>query len=176
MTCGRCGLSVRLRGPRLNLDRCPRCFAFAGVSVPLNEGRLPVVLGGSLSATLPLTPTATAAGASTPTASSGGFGHLVVCTHQDGPVTVITVQGKLDIASERCLAKALERAADLGCERMVIDLRALEFIDGVGLKALLRARERAIDDGHDLVLVKGPANVQRMFELTDTLDLFRFEP
>jgi hypothetical protein len=35
MNCPRCGMSVRLRAPYLLPDRCPRCAARSGVSVPL---------------------------------------------------------------------------------------------------------------------------------------------
>jgi hypothetical protein len=35
MNCPRCGLSVRLRADYLTLERCPRCLAKAGISVPM---------------------------------------------------------------------------------------------------------------------------------------------
>jgi anti-sigma B factor antagonist len=163
MTCSRCGLSLRLRGVRLRLDRCPRCFAFAGVSVPLQKGDLSVLLGGAAEGRLPPR-----------RGDQASFGHLVVCTEHAGEFTSVTLQGKLDIASERCFEQALRRAWDMGCERMVIDLSELEFIDAVGVKALLRARQYALELGHQLCLMRGPPNVHRMFELTGTLDLFTF--
>ena len=104
----------------------------------------------------------------------GSFGHLIVCTEQYGEDTVITLQGKLDIASEPCFESALRRAWGIGGTRMVIDLSELEFIDAIGLKALLRTRERILERGRQLFLLKGPPNVQRIFELTGTLELFTF--
>ncbi len=35
MKCSRCGLSVRLRAAYLALERCPRCLAREGISVPM---------------------------------------------------------------------------------------------------------------------------------------------
>lgn len=35
MNCPRCGMSVRLQAPYLLPDRCPRCAARSGISVPL---------------------------------------------------------------------------------------------------------------------------------------------
>src|SRR5205085_2183229 len=35
MTCPRCGLSVQLRASYLTLERCPRCIAKRGVSMPM---------------------------------------------------------------------------------------------------------------------------------------------
>jgi anti-sigma B factor antagonist len=176
MTCGRCGLSLRLQGSPLNLDRCPRCFAFAGVSVPLRQRRSPMALGGTalLGAAPPIEP----AGGESPHGterSPTAFGYLIVSTQQHGSATVVTLHGKLDLASEHCFDKAIRRACQLCGERLVIDLTALEFLDGIGLKALLRARRSSLEHGKELVLVKGPPNVQRMFELTDTLDLFSFD-
>jgi anti-anti-sigma factor len=176
MTCGRCGLSLRVRGSRLNLDRCPRCFAFAGVSVHLSQIRSPMALGGTTLLGPPpeMDPVAEQSPPVTDRRPSG-FGYLIVSTQQHGSATVVTLRGKLDLASEHCFEKAIRRACELGDERLVIDLTALDFLDGVGLKALLRARERSLEYGQELVLVKGPPNVQRMFELTDTLDLFSFD-
>jgi hypothetical protein len=36
MNCSRCGLSVQLRASYLLLERCPRCLARTGVSVPMH--------------------------------------------------------------------------------------------------------------------------------------------
>jgi anti-anti-sigma factor len=169
MTCGRCGLSLRQRdAPRiapLHLDRCPRCFAFAGVSVPLHAGgRLSSLVGEAPKQERP------AKALHRPLQ----FGHLVVCSEQFGDGILISLQGKLDIASEGCFDRALARAWEMGCTRMVIDLSELEFLDAVCLKALLRVREHTLESGHDLLLMRGPPNVQRMFELTGTTDLFTF--
>ena len=35
MSCTHCGLTVRLRAPYLLLERCPRCLARRGISVPM---------------------------------------------------------------------------------------------------------------------------------------------
>jgi anti-sigma B factor antagonist len=163
MTCTRCGLSLRLRGAPPSLDRCPRCFAFAGVSVPLRDRSVS-----------PLTSGATPVAASVPPAPTPAFGHLVVSTERFGEATVIALQGKLDIASERCLEQALRRALATSCTEIVIDLRGLEFIDAAGMKVLLNARDHMVECGSRLFLTPGPSGVQRMFQLTGTLDLFSF--
>ena len=48
-------------------------------------------------------------------------------------------------------------------------------MDSTGLQALLRARERAGSASHELSLRRGPHQVQRVFELTRTVDAFSFE-
>lgn len=102
------------------------------------------------------------------------FGHLVVSIAHSGEATVLALQGKLDIASERCLEQALRRAWAAGCSEMVIDLSGLEFIDAAGMKVLLMAREYMLEHGSRLSLTPGPPGVQRMFQLTGTIELFSF--
>jgi anti-sigma B factor antagonist len=109
-----------------------------------------------------------------PATTNTTFGHLVVSTAHSGQATVLSLQGKLDIASERCLEQALRRAWVVGCTEMVIDLSGLEFIDAAGMKVLLLAREYMLEHGTRLFLAPGPPCVQRMFQLTGTLELFSF--
>ncbi len=163
MTCARCGLSLRLRGRPLSLDRCPRCFAFAGVSVPLDGATAAMLPSGAAPQLAP-----------PPSRPNPAFGHLVVSTQRSGSATVIALEGKLDIASERCLEQALRRAWTAGCTELIIDLTRLDFIDATGMKVLLRARDHMLSAGSRLFLTPGPPTVQRIFQLTGTLDLFSF--
>jgi anti-sigma B factor antagonist len=174
MTCARCGLSLRLHGARLNLDRCPRCFAFAGVSVPLRASTVSMLPSPPAPAPelLP-SPSGPAPDPPAP-ATAASFGHLVVSTEYYADATVIALHGKLDIASQSCLDQALRRAYATGSREILIDLRELEFIDATGMKVLLRAREYTLEHGTRLFLTPGPPTVQRMFQLTGTLGLFSF--
>jgi stage II sporulation protein AA (anti-sigma F factor antagonist) len=105
----------------------------------------------------------------------GPFGHLMVVMERRSDAVVLTLHGRLDIASERCFELALGRARAEGCRRLVIDLSALEFIDYRGLQALLRARRDSLASGHGLSLLRGPAAVQRLFEVTGLVRMFSFE-
>jgi anti-sigma B factor antagonist len=59
---------------------------------------------------------------------------------------VITVRGELDVATCPELASALAtQAADR--RSILLDLRSTEFMDSIGLRLLLDARERAGRDG-----------------------------
>ena len=55
---------------------------------------------------------------------------------------------------------------------VVLDLRELTFLDSCGLARLLAARRRARRAGHRLVLVRGPAAVQRLFALSAVDEAF----
>jgi anti-anti-sigma regulatory factor len=52
----------------------------------------------------------------------------------------------------------------------VLDLRELAFIDCCGIHAIIRAGIRARQAGRRLVLVRVPANVDRMLALTGSAD------
>jgi anti-anti-sigma factor len=73
-----------------------------------------------------------------------------------GELDLSTV-GKVDDELERC-----ERAAGI----VLLDLSKLTFLDSTGLRCVVRADERAREDGRRLVVVKGPEAVQRVFEIT----------
>jgi stage II sporulation protein AA (anti-sigma F factor antagonist) len=90
-------------------------------------------------------------------------------------VTIVALDGELDLASAPELERELLRAEAEGARRIVIDLANLGFMDSTGLQSLLRARERARSNAYELKLRRGPHQVQRVFELTKTVDAFTFE-
>ena len=91
---------------------------------------------------------------------------LEVTTENGAEGILIRLRGELDLASAKELETALERVRVQAPARTVVDLRGLGFIDSTGLSALVGADERAREDGRDLLLVRGPAPVQRVFEIT----------
>ena len=101
---------------------------------------------------------------------------LVVDSNTNHDVTILTLSGELDLASTPILERELSAVEATRPRRVVIDLARVGFMDSTGLQALLRARERASANGaHELLLRRGPHQVQRVFELTKTIDAFRFE-
>lgn len=90
--------------------------------------------------------------------------------------TVLALAGELDIASAPILEKAVDELDPVDASpRLVLDLSEVTFMDSTGLRALLVARQQAGESGRDLVLRPGPRQVQRVFELSGTLDRFQFE-
>ena len=102
-------------------------------------------------------------------------GQLVVDTRTDRGTIVLSLQGELDLTSAPVFERELRNAESAGPSRVVIDLAGLEFMDSTGLRALLLARELAHSDGYALMLRRGPRQVQRVLELTKTVDAFAFE-
>jgi anti-sigma B factor antagonist/stage II sporulation protein AA (anti-sigma F factor antagonist) len=83
---------------------------------------------------------------------------------------VIGVRGELDLASSPALEQELERGAAATAEVVIVDLRNLEFMDSTGLSVLVRAHQRATDNGQRFGVVRGPQQVQRLLSLTGVAD------
>lgn len=102
-------------------------------------------------------------------------GGLVIDRRAESGRQVVTLQGELDLTSAPELERELQAAESSQPERLVIDLSGVEFMDSTGLRTLLQARERALSQGHELALRRGPRQVQRVLELTRTDEVFEFE-
>jgi len=83
---------------------------------------------------------------------------------------VLAVSGELDLAAASSLEEELDRALSSGSQRIVVDLKSLEFIDSTGLSVLVRAHQRAQESGLELGLVNPGAQVERLLSLTGLTD------
>ena len=93
--------------------------------------------------------------------------HFRVEVQNHDRAAVIAVAGELDLASSPALEEELDRvAATEDLELVVIDLRELEFMDSTGLSVLIRAHQRAEEQGRRFGLVKGSQQVERLLSLT----------
>jgi anti-sigma B factor antagonist len=82
--------------------------------------------------------------------------------------------GELDLATVEQLQHNLDELINAGYTRIVIDLRGVEFLDSTALHALIAAHTRAQQDGWTLEIIPATPAVQRIFELTSTLDRLPF--
>ena len=85
---------------------------------------------------------------------------------------IVVPAGELDLATAERLEAEVGELRDAGFEAIVVDLRQLTFIESTGLRVLLTLRNTARRADHRLVLVRGPRQVQRVFEMTATQGLF----
>jgi anti-anti-sigma factor len=102
-------------------------------------------------------------------------GELVVNIRRDAESVVVGLTGELDLATAETFERHLREAESTRPARLIVDLAALGFMDSTGLQTLLRARESAIATEYELLLRRGPHQVQRVFELTRTDEVFNFE-
>jgi anti-anti-sigma factor len=87
----------------------------------------------------------------------------------------LILKGELDLVSAEVLEAAIdELCAEKGIQRMTIDMRGLAFIDSTGMRTLMSTSARCRALGCELLLIPGPSNVQRPFELTGLVDVLPF--
>jgi anti-anti-sigma factor len=84
---------------------------------------------------------------------------------EDGGVR-LELAGELDISSAPVLEEALGRIEADQPSLLLVDLRALDFMDSTGLRTLVSANQRARTQGRRLAIVRGPEQVDRIFSVT----------
>jgi anti-sigma B factor antagonist len=82
--------------------------------------------------------------------------------------------GALDLATAPALDKQLAELRAAGFRALVLDLRALTFMDSTGLRTVLSWDKAARSDGFTLAIVPGAPQIQRVFELTRTTERVTF--
>jgi anti-anti-sigma factor len=83
---------------------------------------------------------------------------------RDGATATVAILGELDIATAPRFTQALE-SLEPGYELLVVDLSRCTFFASSGISILLEVNHREAQDGFELVVVKAPSDVQRMFDL-----------
>ena len=101
-------------------------------------------------------------------------GKLLITHERSHEVHTIRLFGELDLASTAELETKLARAEAKGPEEIILDLSGLTFIDSTGIALVLAAESRSSADSHRLTLRRGPAAVQRVFEICAIEDLLPF--
>ena len=92
-----------------------------------------------------------------------------------GTTAVIALTGELDVAGSELVEREMVRVvADFEVGTVVLDLSRLGFMDSTGLRLVVLADARAREAGHDLVLVRGRPDVQRVFAITRMEDRLTF--
>jgi len=91
---------------------------------------------------------------------------LQVETRNGAVDVLLSVRGEVDLSTAPELEGALQRARPPERGSLIVDLRAVTFLDSSGLALLLRHDGKVRVSGRRLIVVKGPPFVQRAFELT----------
>jgi anti-sigma B factor antagonist len=86
---------------------------------------------------------------------------------------VVRLAGEPDVRVAGDVAAIVEELLDARFPRVVVDLRALRFLDSSGLHMLVAARSAERRQAA-VSLVRGPGNVERVLALTGTESRFTF--
>jgi anti-anti-sigma factor len=93
--------------------------------------------------------------------------------HPDGERVRLAPAGELDLATAGQVGDALSAAA-ADFKEVVLDLRAVRFMDSSGLRLILLADAESRRDGFSFSLIEGPPAVQRIFSVAGVLDRLEF--
>lgn len=93
-------------------------------------------------------------------------------SRQVGTTWELSVRGELDLVTAPALAEAGGLALSTAPERLLIDLREVEFLDSSALHVLIELRERATAVGVDVVLARPSGAAGRVFVVAGVSDLF----
>ena len=96
------------------------------------------------------------------------------CTNGGLDAARVYVGGELDIATTPQLTKAFA-SLEPGYDTLVVDLSRCTFFASSGISILLQQSQRAKEEGFELVVIKAPAEVQRMFDLAGLEDKLTFQ-
>jgi anti-anti-sigma factor len=98
---------------------------------------------------------------------------FAVEAHTHRRTALVALRGELDLLTVSKVAEVVEdlepRAG--GVRHVVLDLRGLTFMDVAGLKELIRQKEFARSNRHNLAVVRGTPPIQRVLELTGVEDM-----
>lgn len=96
---------------------------------------------------------------------SDGTPRLKVEVRDDADSAHVVFDGELDLATVGIAEEAI-KAARSGSKPLVLDLRKLRFLDSSGLRLILMSAGSSDEGGSRVFVVRGPAQVDRVFELT----------
>jgi anti-anti-sigma factor len=98
-------------------------------------------------------------------------GGLEVEVFPERDCVIVAPRGEIDLATVDRIRDRLNELEGGGFRCIVLDLRQVTFIDSTGVKLVL---EEVKKDGIDFALIPGPAQAQRIFEITGLLKHVRF--
>lgn len=103
---------------------------------------------------------------------AGSKQHLFnVSSEHHGHAAHLCLSGELDLATSPILERSLAGAESNGNTAIVVDLERVTFIDVSGLRAFVGAADRASRSGRTFSMIKAPAVVRRLLQITGTTHL-----
>jgi anti-sigma B factor antagonist len=83
---------------------------------------------------------------------------------------VVAPRGEIDMAT----VGEVRSACDVSGGMLVLDLRGVEFLDTSALSLVVGCQRRADTDGPSFAVVRGPARIQRLFDIAGLNHRLRF--
>ena len=88
---------------------------------------------------------------------------------------VVTIGGDLEYGTAGPLRTTLLGFSQRDADALVLDMRAVEFLDSTGISLLIQAKQRFDAQGTRFVLRHPPPRVTRVLEIAGVADMFTIE-
>lgn len=96
---------------------------------------------------------------------------LAIARTDEGNDAVVRLAGVLELATTALVREELRRALATTCERVVVDLRPVEFLDSTGIHALVEAHDRCRSSRRSLTLLLECGPVHRTLDACGVLEI-----
>ncbi len=101
---------------------------------------------------------------------------LALTHRSEGGVSVLGVEGEVDVSSAPQLQRELSALQEAGARSVIVDLTAVGFLDSTGLGALVAARAVAAEAGGTIALVCDQERILKLFTITGLDGAFDIHP
>jgi anti-anti-sigma factor len=98
----------------------------------------------------------------------------VISAERDTRRARLVLGGELDMSARFQAEQALDALLAEPLEQLVVDLGEVTFVDSTGMGLVLEVHDRARTEGFKLRILRGPKDVQRVFELAGVADVLPF--
>jgi anti-anti-sigma factor len=98
---------------------------------------------------------------------------LSIATDVQGAASVVTVRGRVDSDTAPQLDKALMQIAADGKNKIVLDLKGVDYISSAGLRAIVKAGQEAQKTGGELRLSSVSSAVETVLRTVGMLQMFK---
>ena len=92
-------------------------------------------------------------------------------TREQGPWTIMSVAGEIDVYSAPQLREPLNELVDVPGASVILDLESVEFLDSMGLRVIVGAHKRALAMGSTFGLLCTRAPLLSIFRVTGLDDV-----
>lgn len=104
------------------------------------------------------------------------FTALTIRSHENDNRIVLFLNGELDISSAPAFAGAIADTCARDPQECLLDIRALDFVDSTGLRAILAAKAACEQRSCRFAITEPLPAVKRLFEVTGVLDHLACQP
>ncbi|MDQ6778614.1 MAG: STAS domain-containing protein [Actinomycetota bacterium] len=99
---------------------------------------------------------------------------LQIAVRVQGTTSTLEFAGEWDLGERDAARAEVERALERVPECVVLDLSRLSFIDSSGIHVVVTAVKRCAELGVHIVIIPGPPQVHRVFEICQLTTMLPF--